>query len=44
MYNNFKRLVQTDDHVVIINEMNHDARVIPLKAPPAQHQPGLVTL
>lgn len=30
MYNNFKRLVQTDDHVVIINEMNHDARVIPL--------------
>ena len=31
MYNNFKRLVQTDDHVVIINEMNHDARVIPLK-------------
>ena len=34
MYNNFKRLVQTDDHVVIINEMNHDARVIPLRAPP----------
>ena len=31
MYNNFKRVVQTDDHVVIINEMNHDARVIPLK-------------
>jgi hypothetical protein len=30
MYNNFKRVVQTDDHVVIINEMNHDARVIPL--------------
>ena len=31
MYNNFKRVVQTDDHVVIINEMNHDARVIPIR-------------
>ena len=39
MYNNFKRVVQTDDHVVIINEMNHDARVIPLKGQ-ASSAPG----
>jgi hypothetical protein len=29
-YNNHMQLVQTKDHVVILNEMNHDARVIPL--------------
>ena len=28
MYNNLKRIVQTEDHVMILNEMNHDARVI----------------
>ncbi|MCB1685171.1 MAG: hypothetical protein R3E82_09365 [Pseudomonadales bacterium] len=28
MYNNLKRIVQTDDYVMILNEMNHDARVI----------------
>ena len=28
MYNNMKRIVQTDTHVVILVEMNHDARVI----------------
>ncbi len=28
MYNNLKRIVQTEDTVVIINEMNHDARVV----------------
>ena len=39
MYNNFKRVVQTDDHVVIINEMNHDARVIPLSGQ-ASSAPG----
>ena len=39
MYNNFKRVVQTDDHVVIINEMNHDARVISLKGQ-ASSAPG----
>ncbi len=30
MYNNMKRIVQTDTHVMILTEMNHDARVIPL--------------
>ncbi|MDA1074925.1 MAG: hypothetical protein O3A63_09250 [Proteobacteria bacterium] len=28
LYNNLKRIVQTPDHVVILNEMNHDARVV----------------
>tara|TARA_E500000178_G_scaffold109227_1_gene108932 strand:- start:1310 stop:2524 length:1215 start_codon:yes stop_codon:yes gene_type:complete len=28
MYNNLKRIVQNEDSIVIINEMNHDARVI----------------
>ncbi len=37
MYNNLKRIVQTDDTVVIINEMNHDSRVIRLDA---EHLPG----
>ena len=29
-YNNHMQLVQTRDHILILNEMNHDARVIPL--------------
>ena len=29
-YNNNMQLFQTDDHVVILNEMVHDARIIPL--------------
>jgi hypothetical protein len=28
LYNNYKRIVQTDDYVMIVNEMVHDARVI----------------
>ena len=28
LYNNVKRIVQTPDHVMILNEMVHDARVI----------------
>jgi hypothetical protein len=28
LYNNLKRIVQTEDHLLILNEMNHDARVI----------------
>jgi hypothetical protein len=28
LYNNFKRIVQTDDHVMILIEMVHDARVV----------------
>jgi hypothetical protein len=37
-YNNHMQLVQTTDYVVILNEMNHDARIIPIArraAPPA---------
>ena len=30
LYNNLKRIVQTEDHIVILNEMNHDARIIPI--------------
>jgi hypothetical protein len=29
-YNNHMQLVQTRDYVVILNEMNHDARIIPI--------------
>ncbi len=32
IYNNNYRIVQTDNHVVILVEMNHDARIIPLAA------------
>lgn len=32
MYNNMKRIVQTDEHVMILNEMNHDARIIRMNA------------
>jgi len=30
LYNNYLRIVQTEDHVVILNEMVHDARVVRL--------------
>ena len=33
-YNNNMQLFQTDDHVVILNEMVHDARVVPLDGSP----------
>ena len=29
-YNNHVQIVQTPDHVAILNEMNHDVRVVPL--------------
>lgn len=32
LYNNLKRIVQTDDHVMILAEQMHDARIIPLDA------------
>ncbi len=32
LYNNFKRIVQTDDHVMILVEMIHDARVVRMNA------------
>lgn len=36
MYNNLKRIVQTDDSIIIYNEMNHDARVVRMNA---EHRP-----
>jgi hypothetical protein len=36
MYNNLKRIVQTDDTVTIMAEMNHDARVVRLDS---EHAP-----
>jgi|TARA_Y100000310_G_scaffold339013_1_gene430334 hypothetical protein len=36
LYNNFKRIMQTEDHVVILLEMVHDARVIRLDS---EHAP-----
>jgi hypothetical protein len=41
-YNNFMQIVQARDHVVIYNEMIHDARVIPLDGRP--HAPAQVRL
>jgi hypothetical protein len=41
-YNNFMQIVQTRDHLVIHNEMIHDARVIPLDGRP--HAPPQVRL
>ena len=32
LYNNFVRVVQTSDYVVILNEMIHDARIVRIEA------------
>ncbi len=37
MYNNLKRIVQTDNHLIIVNEMNHDARIVRIDE---THKPG----
>ena len=37
LYNNNYQIIQSPDHVVIVVEMNHDARVIPLNA---EHKPA----
>ena len=37
LYNNHKRIIQTDEHVMILTEMNHDARVVRLNA---KHRPS----
>lgn len=37
MYNNLKRIVQTENHVIIYNEMNHDARIVRMNA---EHLPA----
>lgn len=39
LYNNHKRIIQTDTHVMILTEMNHDARVIRLDS---EHRPAHV--
>ena len=39
-YNNNMQLFQTEDHVVILNEMVHDARIVPLQ--PRGHLPSAV--
>lgn len=38
-YNNYLQIVQTPDHVVMIAEMNHDVRIVPLRA--TTRAPGL---
>ena len=42
LYNNFKRIVQTDDHIMILIEMVHDARLVRMKSEgrPATHLPA----
>jgi hypothetical protein len=35
LYNNLKQIVQTPDYVMILVEMDHDARIIPLNKPHA---------
>ncbi len=37
MYNNNYQIVQTDDHVMILAEMNHDARIIRFNDEPDRH-------
>ena len=37
LYNNLKRIVQTDSHVMILTEMVHDARLIRINS---EHQPS----
>lgn len=37
LYNNLKRIIQTEDTVLILNEMNHDVRVVRMNA---EHLPA----
>jgi hypothetical protein len=39
LYNNFKRIVQTDDYVMILIEMVHDARIVRMNS---EHPPASV--
>jgi hypothetical protein len=47
LYNNTYEIVQAPDHVMILVEMNHDARVVPIFATPdearASHKPPAIT-
>ncbi|MDP6579956.1 MAG: hypothetical protein QF681_04800 [Vicinamibacterales bacterium] len=40
LYNNLRRIVQTDDHVMILVEMMHDARIVRMNQP---HAPPEIT-
>ena len=40
LYNNYKRIVQTEDHVMILIEMVHDARVVRMNS---EHLPASLT-
>lgn len=40
LYNNHYQIVQTPDHVMILVEMNHDVRIIPIGG---QHRPAAIT-
>jgi hypothetical protein len=46
MYNNTYQIVQAPDHVMILVEMNHDARIIPIVSGPeeadARHGPDVI--
>jgi hypothetical protein len=33
VYGNFNQIVQTNEYVTILNEMNHDARIVPINRP-----------
>ena len=37
LYNNYKRIIQTEDHVMILIEMNHDARIVRMNS---EHLPA----
>jgi hypothetical protein len=37
LYNNYKRIVQTDDHIVLVLEMVHDARIVRMNS---EHLPA----
>ena len=39
-YNNYVQIFQTPDHVIILNEMIHDARIVPLDGRP--HAPAAI--
>ncbi len=43
LYNNFKRIVQTENHIMILIEMVHDARIVRMNSehPPAQFKKWL---
>ena len=41
LYNNFKQIVQTPDYVMILTEMNHDARIVRMNQP---HRPAHIRM